>query len=47
MFAGGDRAQALGGICHLRIFNAVDQMAVNLVLILERDLAKAASPKVE
>lgn len=40
----GDRAQAVGGIYHLRIFRAVDQMAVNLVLILEHDLAKTASP---
>ncbi|KAI4806877.1 hypothetical protein KUCAC02_017670, partial [Chaenocephalus aceratus] len=39
-----DRGQAVGGICHRRIFSAVDQMAVNLVLILERGLAKTAFP---
>ncbi|KAG7525147.1 hypothetical protein JOB18_022806 [Solea senegalensis] len=36
--------QAVGGICHVRIFRAADQMAVNLVLILECTLAKAAPP---
>lgn len=37
-------AQALGGICRVRIFNTVDQMAVSLVLILERGLANAPPP---
>ena len=34
----------MGGICHLRISSAVHQMAVNLVLILEHNLAKNCFP---
>lgn len=37
-------AQALGGIGHVGIFDTVDQMAVNLVLILERGLANTPHP---